>query len=70
MKRRIYNKSLKTTTYVYEDMYWIHLAQARVQLQAIFNKSMDLPVTKMADNFSPLPVYSDSQKLGSVELFR
>jgi len=70
MKRRIYNKSLKTTTYVYEDMYGIYLAQARVQLQAIFNKAMDLPVTKMADNFSPVPDYLDSQKLGSVELFR
>ena len=66
----IYNKSLKTRAYVYEDMYWIHLAQAKVQLQDIFNKAMDLPVTRMADNFSPVAGYLDSQKLGSVELFR
>jgi len=55
---------------MYEDMYWIHLAHARVQLQVIFNKAMDLPVTRMADNFSPMPDYLDSQKLGSVQLFR
>jgi len=70
MKQRIYNISLKTRIYVYEDMYWIHLAHARVQLQVIFNKAMDLPVTRMADNFSPMPDYLDSQKLGSVQLFR
>jgi len=51
-------------------MYWIHLAQVRIQLQAIFNKAMDFPVTKMADNSSPMADYLDSQKLGSVELFR
>ena len=51
-------------------MYWIHLAQARVQLRDIFKKAMDLPVTRMADNFSPVADCLDSQKLGSVELFR
>jgi len=70
MKHRINNRYLKTRAYVYEDMYWIHLAQARVQLRDIFKKAMDLPVTRMADNFSPVADCLDSQKLGSVELFR
>jgi hypothetical protein len=55
--------------YVYEDMYWIHLAQSRVQLQVIFSLAMDLPVTRMAD-FSLMADYLDSQTLGSVHLFR
>jgi hypothetical protein len=40
--------------------YWIHLTQARAPQQAIFNKAMDLPVTRMADSLSPMPDYLDS----------